>query len=305
MCDRLADRGVPARPEAHARLLERRARSATSRSGCRLANRRRASPAAIVHLVNHGVIKGALFMLARRHRVAAAAARSIADLRGHRPTMPLDRVRPSCVAGLSLIGVPGTAGFISQMVPGRWRRSRTGQCWLVVADRGELADRGRLCLAVRRSRPTSREPRAATHAQARSAAVDAAARSTAVLVAATVCVRHRHRATPSATRGMRPRLLLGGLAMTPRADRRARRRSAAAAPCPPAAAVLIAMAAPLAEPARGGVTLANAVVLLACVRRAAAGRSWPARGPTVRATRSCSRASRSRSRSSRWACCSR
>ncbi|MGN8197812.1 monovalent cation/H+ antiporter subunit D family protein [Salinisphaera sp. RV14] len=68
--------------------------------------------ASLVHIVNHGLIKGALFMA-----VGAMAWRtrttSINDLAGLGPAMPLTSAA-FVVGGLSLIGVPATAGFISK-----------------------------------------------------------------------------------------------------------------------------------------------------------------------------------------------
>ncbi|WP_423821259.1 monovalent cation/H+ antiporter subunit D family protein [Salinisphaera sp. SPP-AMP-43] len=68
--------------------------------------------AALIHIVNHGLIKGALFMavgaMAWRTR-----ATSINDLAGLGRSMPLTSAA-FVVGGLSLIGVPATAGFISK-----------------------------------------------------------------------------------------------------------------------------------------------------------------------------------------------
>jgi len=86
--------------------------------------------ASIVHLFNHGLAKAAVFML-----VGGLLARSITPtfdrLAGLGQRMPL-----TCfgivLAGLSLIGVPGTAGFIS-----KWylilAALEKGQFWLVAA----------------------------------------------------------------------------------------------------------------------------------------------------------------------------
>ncbi|MES1955828.1 monovalent cation/H+ antiporter subunit D family protein [Salinisphaera hydrothermalis] len=68
--------------------------------------------ASLVHIVNHGLIKGALFMA-----VGAMAWRtrttSINDLAGLGRSMPFTSAA-FVVGGLSLIGVPATAGFISK-----------------------------------------------------------------------------------------------------------------------------------------------------------------------------------------------
>lgn len=70
--------------------------------------------ASLVHIVNHGLIKGGLFMA-----IGAVAwrtrATSINDLAGLGRTMPFTSAA-FVVGGLSLIGVPATAGFISKWV---------------------------------------------------------------------------------------------------------------------------------------------------------------------------------------------
>jgi multicomponent Na+:H+ antiporter subunit D len=67
---------------------------------------------AVVHLFNHGITKGALFLLAGGIVLRASGA-SFEHLRGLGRTMPLTSLGIT-LAGLSLIGVPGTAGFISK-----------------------------------------------------------------------------------------------------------------------------------------------------------------------------------------------
>ena len=66
----------------------------------------------IVHIVNHGLIKGALFMA-----LGAVALRirtcTVDDMAGIGRTMPLT-LGAFAVAGLGLIGVPGTVGFVSK-----------------------------------------------------------------------------------------------------------------------------------------------------------------------------------------------
>ncbi|HEX2256838.1 MAG TPA: proton-conducting transporter membrane subunit, partial [Afifellaceae bacterium] len=66
----------------------------------------------IVHLFNHALMKGALFLAvgAVVYRVGACRFR---DFAGLGRAMPLT-LAAFVVAGLSLIGVPGTAGFISK-----------------------------------------------------------------------------------------------------------------------------------------------------------------------------------------------
>ncbi|RJS93125.1 monovalent cation/H+ antiporter subunit D family protein [Salinisphaera sp. Q1T1-3] len=70
--------------------------------------------AGLVHLLNHGLIKGALFMAvgALFWRLRGS---SINDLAGMGRAMPVTSAA-FVVGGLSLIGVPATAGFISKWV---------------------------------------------------------------------------------------------------------------------------------------------------------------------------------------------
>jgi multicomponent Na+:H+ antiporter subunit D len=68
--------------------------------------------AAVVHLFNHGITKGALFLLAGGIALRAGGT-DFGRLRGLGRTMPLTCLGVT-LAGLSLIGVPGTAGFISK-----------------------------------------------------------------------------------------------------------------------------------------------------------------------------------------------
>ncbi len=93
--------------------------------------------ASIVHLFNHGIAKGAIFLLIGGIVAAGAKAGtgplplSFDRLAGLSRRMPL-----TCfgivIAGLSLIGVPGTAGFVS-----KWylilAAMDKGQWWLVAA----------------------------------------------------------------------------------------------------------------------------------------------------------------------------
>lgn len=68
--------------------------------------------AGLVHVFNHGVIKAALFMLAGIF-VLRLHSSKLEDLQGMGKHMPWTLVA-LVIAGLSLIGVPGTAGFISK-----------------------------------------------------------------------------------------------------------------------------------------------------------------------------------------------
>jgi multicomponent Na+:H+ antiporter subunit D len=68
----------------------------------------------IVHLLNHGVTKGAIFLLLGGVALRSAArSTSVASLAGLGRRMPLTAFG-LVIAGLSLIGVPGTAGFITK-----------------------------------------------------------------------------------------------------------------------------------------------------------------------------------------------
>jgi multicomponent Na+:H+ antiporter subunit D len=68
--------------------------------------------AGIVHIFNHALAKGALFLAVAAFAAAAASLR-LEDLRGIARRMPWT-FAAFVVAGLSLIGIPGTAGFISK-----------------------------------------------------------------------------------------------------------------------------------------------------------------------------------------------
>jgi len=83
--------------------------------------------AAVAHLFNHGITKGALFLLVGGVVLRAGGA-DFDRLRGLGRVMPLTALGIT-LAGLSLIGVPGTAGFIS-----KWylvlAALEAGQWWL-------------------------------------------------------------------------------------------------------------------------------------------------------------------------------
>ena len=127
--------------------------------------------AAIVHLFNHGVTKGAIFMLLGGVGGVDGRRRRWRSVQGSAARMPLTSLG-IVLCGLSLIGVPGTAGFIS-----KWylilAALEKGQWWLVFADR-----RSRRCSRSRTSGASSRRPTSASRsedlpARARSALVDA------------------------------------------------------------------------------------------------------------------------------------
>lgn len=84
----------------------------------------------LLHLFNHALMKGALFMAtgAVMMRVGSVMAK---DMAGVGKKMPLTMGAFS-LAGLSLIGVPGTVGFESKWFLAR-AAVETGQVWLVFA----------------------------------------------------------------------------------------------------------------------------------------------------------------------------
>lgn len=66
----------------------------------------------IVHLFNHGITKGALFLLVGGIALSTGTV-TIASLSGVARRMPLTAAG-IVIAGMSLIGIPGTAGFVSK-----------------------------------------------------------------------------------------------------------------------------------------------------------------------------------------------
>ena len=88
---------------------------------------------AIVHLFNHALIKGGLF-LALGAVVYRAGTIKLDDLGGVGRTMPLT-LAAFVVAGMSLMGVPGTAGFISKyyLVVGAFDAGLWPVAFLIVA----------------------------------------------------------------------------------------------------------------------------------------------------------------------------
>jgi multicomponent Na+:H+ antiporter subunit D len=68
--------------------------------------------ATIVHLFNHGVTKGAIFMLLGGIALRAGGT-SLTHVQGLGKRMPLTSFG-LVICGLSLVGVPGTAGFVSK-----------------------------------------------------------------------------------------------------------------------------------------------------------------------------------------------
>lgn len=68
--------------------------------------------AGLLHLVNHGVMKAGLFLVAAAV-VAKVGSSRIQDMAGLGKSMPLT-MAALVVGGLALIGVPGTSGFISK-----------------------------------------------------------------------------------------------------------------------------------------------------------------------------------------------
>ncbi|MCL5778880.1 monovalent cation/H+ antiporter subunit D family protein [Limibaculum sp. FT325] len=82
----------------------------------------------ISHLFNHALIKGCLF-LAVASAVFATGAVRIEDMAGLGRTMPIT-MGAFVIAGLGLIGVPGTAGFVSKwyLIQGA---AEQGMWWIV------------------------------------------------------------------------------------------------------------------------------------------------------------------------------
>jgi len=84
--------------------------------------------ATIVHLFNHGVTKGAIFLLLGGVALVVGGT-SLANVQGLGKRMPLTSFG-IVLCGLSLIGLPGTAGFVS-----KWflilAALEKGQWWLV------------------------------------------------------------------------------------------------------------------------------------------------------------------------------
>jgi len=70
--------------------------------------------AGVVHLFNHALMKGGLFLVAAC-LLAQIGTTAIADMRGLGKRMPLTAFAVT-VAGLGMIGVPGTVGFVSKWV---------------------------------------------------------------------------------------------------------------------------------------------------------------------------------------------
>jgi multicomponent Na+:H+ antiporter subunit D len=68
--------------------------------------------AGVLHLLNHALMKGAIFMALGAMWIAFGVTR-VAELRGMGRTMPWTSAA-FAIGGLSLIGVPGTAGFVSK-----------------------------------------------------------------------------------------------------------------------------------------------------------------------------------------------
>jgi len=85
---------------------------------------------AISHMFNHALIKGCLFLVIGAV-VFATGATKVEHMAGLGRTMPLT-MAAFVIAGLGLIGVPGTAGFVSKwfLIQGA---AESGQRWLVAA----------------------------------------------------------------------------------------------------------------------------------------------------------------------------
>jgi multicomponent Na+:H+ antiporter subunit D len=86
----------------------------------------------IAHLLNHGVTKGAIFLLLGGVALrSGAVTMTVGSLAGLGRRMPLTAFG-LVIAGLSLIGVPGTAGFVTKwfLILGAVER---GEWWVVAA----------------------------------------------------------------------------------------------------------------------------------------------------------------------------
>jgi multicomponent Na+:H+ antiporter subunit D len=83
--------------------------------------------AAISHLFNHGITKGALFLLVGILTLRVGSTR-LSHLSGLASRMPVTSFG-IVLAGLSLIGIPGTAGFITKWYLVRASLER-GSWWL-------------------------------------------------------------------------------------------------------------------------------------------------------------------------------
>ena len=70
--------------------------------------------ATVIHLFNHGITKAALFLGVGCYVFVVGGA-SYEKLKGLGKTMPWTSAA-MVIAGLSLIGVPGTAGFVSKWI---------------------------------------------------------------------------------------------------------------------------------------------------------------------------------------------
>tara|TARA_B110000261_G_C13015995_1_gene330065 strand:+ start:107 stop:805 length:699 start_codon:yes stop_codon:yes gene_type:complete len=70
--------------------------------------------AAIIHIFNHGITKVALFMVAGAYVIKRGGS-LLTDLQGAGFTMPWTSTA-TVIGCLSLIGIPGTAGFISKWI---------------------------------------------------------------------------------------------------------------------------------------------------------------------------------------------
>ncbi|MBI1396682.1 MAG: monovalent cation/H+ antiporter subunit D family protein [Betaproteobacteria bacterium] len=86
--------------------------------------------AAVVHLLNHAVTKGAIFILIAGITLRTGGASGFDRLKGIGSRMPFTSFG-IVIGGLSLIGVPGTAGFVSKwyLVLGAIQRGE----WIVAA----------------------------------------------------------------------------------------------------------------------------------------------------------------------------
>jgi len=89
--------------------------------------------ATIVHLFNHGVTKGAIFLLLGGVALVMGGT-SLARIQGLGKRMPLTSFG-IVLCGLSLIGVPGTAGFVSKwyLILAALQKGQWWRVFLIVA----------------------------------------------------------------------------------------------------------------------------------------------------------------------------
>ncbi|PHR94345.1 MAG: cation:proton antiporter [Robiginitomaculum sp.] len=84
--------------------------------------------AGYLHMINHAIMKGALFLAVGAFWYRFGITQ-VSDMRGLGKTMPLT-MAAFTIAGLSLIGVPGTVGFVSKLALAR-AAAENGWWWAI------------------------------------------------------------------------------------------------------------------------------------------------------------------------------